>query len=98
MTQASVTDEMIDKAMTAYDEFIGADDEADYEAMRAALEAAISTQPKAVSMEKLEAFQAEFESSPVRKGQSSYDLGYFDGYRDALGAAIDLTAIIGEGD
>lgn len=33
-----VTDEVIDKAMTAYDEFLGAEDEADYEAMRAALQ------------------------------------------------------------
>lgn len=36
-----VMDEQIDRAMTAYDEFLGSEDEADYEAMRAALIAAM---------------------------------------------------------
>ena len=39
-TVSEVDDAMIDRAMTAYDEFLGSDDEADYEAMRAALIAA----------------------------------------------------------
>ena len=39
----AVTDEKIDRALTAYDEFLGYDDEADYEAMRVALEAAAAT-------------------------------------------------------
>jgi hypothetical protein len=41
--RVEVTDEMVDHAMTAYDEFLGMDDEADYEAMRAALKVALST-------------------------------------------------------
>lgn len=36
-----ISDDVIDRALTAYDEFLGSDDEADYEAMRAALQAAI---------------------------------------------------------
>lgn len=40
--RAEVTDEMVDRAMTAYDEFLGMDDEADYEAMRSAIQAAIN--------------------------------------------------------
>jgi hypothetical protein len=40
--RVEVTDEMVDRAMTAYDEFLGMDDEADYEAMRSAIQAAIN--------------------------------------------------------
>jgi hypothetical protein len=39
--RVEVTDEMVDIAMTAYEEFLCNGDEADYEAMRAAIEAAL---------------------------------------------------------
>jgi hypothetical protein len=40
--RVEVTDEMVDRAMTAYEEFLCNGDEADYEAMRAAIQAAIN--------------------------------------------------------
>lgn len=98
-----ITDEQVEAAIAAHDaECIrGAFDdtwksgELIRSSMRAALEAALSTQPKAVNVEALTGLCEEWENLKVPRSANSYELGEFDGYQ---GARRDLTAIIGEGD